>query len=150
MIELKTLSIPTIIVPSSQDDDPNPNISTWKDGKLIRLELGKNKAQLYIGHTSEEIANIIMNEDGSESLSASESETITRAFAFDVEKPVTRARAINAAEAEAYGLKSISEQASFNASLARKSRNNEDVSEVEDHDNFIDWVKEELGNIGID
>lgn len=148
MIELKTLSIPTIIVPGSQDDDPNPNISTWKDGKLIRLELGKNKAQLYIGHTSEEIANIVMSEDGTET--TSESETIVRAFAFDVEKPITRAKAINAAEAEAYGLKSISEQASFNASLARKSRNDEDISEVEDHDNFIDWVKEELSNIGID
>lgn len=144
MIELKTLSIPTIIVPSTQDDDPNPNISAWKDGKLIRLELGKNKAQLYIGHTSEEVPTY-SEEDGSET----GTETITRAFVFDVEKPITRAKAINAAEAEVYGLKSVSEQASFNASLARKSRNNEDVSEVEDHDNFIDWVKEELDSIGI-
>jgi hypothetical protein len=39
--------------------------------------------------------------------------------------------------------------ASFNASLARKSRLNPDDTEVITHDNFINAVKTELSNIGI-
>lgn len=78
-----------------------------------------------------------------------EGNTITRAFAVPVEKPVTRARAINAAEMEAYGLKDAMEVASFNASLARKWREKPDNMECVEHDQLIEAVKEELTDMGV-
>jgi len=67
---------------------------------------------------------------------------------MNVPKPVTRAKAINAAEMAAYGLKDAMDVASFNASLARKERMQE-MEEPEEHDNLISWVKNELTAIGI-
>ena len=78
-----------------------------------------------------------------------ESETVTRAFAVPVEKPVTRARAINAAEMEAYGLHEAMEVASFNASLARKWRENPQDAECIEHDQFIEAIKAGLDYMGI-
>jgi hypothetical protein len=71
-----------------------------------------------------------------------------RAFVVEVENPVTRAKAINAAEMLAYDLHNALEVASFNASLARKARNQEDAEEVREHDEFIAAVKSELTAIG--
>lgn len=75
--------------------------------------------------------------------------TATRAFAVPVEKPITRARAINAAEMEAYGLRDAMEVASFNAALARKWREHPDDMECLEHDRFIEDVKTELTAMGI-
>lgn len=64
-------------------------------------------------------------------------------------KPVSRDAFINAAEMQAYGLRDALASASFNASLARKWRENLGDSEVKEHDEFIAWVKEELTKAGI-
>lgn len=76
-------------------------------------------------------------------------ETVTRAFAVPVEKPVTRAKAINAAEMEAYGLHDAMEVASFNAALARKWRENPQDAECIEHDQFIEDIKDGLNDMGI-
>lgn len=73
-----------------------------------------------------------------------------RAFVVEVENPVTRAKAINAAEMLAYNLHNALEVASFNASLARKARNQEDAEEVREHDEFIAAVKLELTAVGVE
>lgn len=73
----------------------------------------------------------------------------TRAWHVWVEKPLTRAAAINACEQEAYGLKTAMEVASFGASLARKARLGQTPEEVTEHDAFIESVKEELTRIGL-
>lgn len=70
-------------------------------------------------------------------------------FPIRCEKPVSRSSLINAAEAQVYGLKDASATASFNASLARKFRENPEDQEVKEHDAFIDWVKTELTKVGI-
>lgn len=75
--------------------------------------------------------------------------TVTRALAVPVEKPLTRARAINAAEMEAYGLQDAMEVASFNAALARKWRENPQDAECIVHDQFIFRIKDGLTAIGI-
>lgn len=73
----------------------------------------------------------------------------TYAWQVWVDKPLTRAAAINACEQEAYGLKSAMEVASYGASLARKARLGEDTDEVSEHDAFIESVKKELTRIGV-
>lgn len=87
------------------------------------------------------------SEDGTPSDPTTEKQTF--AWLVWVEKPLTRAAAINAAEQSAYGLKTAMEVASFNASLARKARTEEDASEVSEHDEFINEVKAELTRIGV-
>lgn len=64
-------------------------------------------------------------------------------------KPVSRDALINAAEMLAYGLRDAMAMASFNASLARKWREDDNDSEVKEHDKFISWVKDELTKAGI-
>lgn len=64
-------------------------------------------------------------------------------------KPVSRDAFINAAEMQAYGLRDALASASFNASLARKWRENPGDSEVKEHDEFIAWVKKELTKAGV-
>lgn len=73
-----------------------------------------------------------------------------RAFVVEVDNPVTRAKAINASEMLAYNLHDALEVASFNASLARKARIQEDAEEVREHDEFIAAVKSELTAIGVE
>lgn len=70
-------------------------------------------------------------------------------YPIRIEKPLSRDAVINAAEMQAYGLVTAMDVASFNASLARKSREGEDNSDVNEHDEFISWVKDELTKIGI-
>lgn len=109
----------------------------FKDGICVSAEAEKTVV-LYIGHETETVTR----EDGTEG-------TVTRAVAVEVEKPVTRAKAINAVERIAYGLESVEHLASFNAALARKARNGEDLEEVQEHDETIDWAKSEFTRIGI-
>lgn len=108
-----------------------------KDGFVVGYELEHSEI-LYIGHESE----VIADEEGNDVEQV-------RAFAFEVPRPVTRARAIDAAERAAYNLRSADDVASFNAALARKSRLGVDTDEVAAHDEFIVWVKSELTRIGI-
>ena len=72
-----------------------------------------------------------------------------RTYPIRVDKPISRDVLINAAEMQAFGLVTAMDVASFNASLARKSREGEDNEDVKEHDEFINWVKEELTKIGI-
>ncbi len=109
----------------------------FKNGLCVAAEAEKTVV-LYIGHENETVTG----EDGQECV-------ITRAVAVEVEKPVTRAKAINAIERIAYGLESVEHLASFNAALARKSRMGEDLEEVQEHDDTIAWAKQELTAIGI-
>ena len=108
----------------------------FKDGLVVAYELERSEI-LYIGHETETTTD----EEGNDIQQV-------RAFAFEVPKPITRAKAIDAAERAAYGLRDAGEVASFNASLARKFRLGIDTEEVEEHDELIGWVKEELTRIG--
>lgn len=126
-----------VSVPLTTDEDANRGRTTWRDGMCTRMDLGRS-VELYVGHeTSSEV-----DEEGN-------SRDVCVAFAFTVDKPVTRAKAINAAEMAAYNLKTDMDVASFNASLARKARMGETVDEVTEHDEFIEWVKVELTKIGV-
>lgn len=110
-----------------------------KNGRLLQSTTHAARyTTLYFFHEEEETS-------AAEGMPA----TATRAFAVPVEKPVTRARAINAAEMEAYGLRNAMDVASFNASLARKWRENPTDKECIEHDEFISAVKQALTAMGI-
>lgn len=124
-------------IPIDSSEDFNQKKSTWSNGKYIKLDLGKS-IQVFVGHKKE----VMVDENNEE-------KEIMTAFSFIVDKPLTRDKAINAAEMEAYGLSSALEVASLNASLSRKFRENFNDQEVVDHDEFINWIKEQLNLIGI-
>ncbi len=115
-------------IPSTIDEDINKDVTTWKDGLMISLDEG-DYITVYIGHEKEDDK--------------------TSAFPIRVRKPLERDKLINAAEMQAYGLNTSMDVASFNASLARKFRENEDDAEIKEHDEFISWVKSGLDKIGI-
>jgi hypothetical protein len=129
-------------VPASRAEDINAANSRWLDGKIVSLE-SRNDITFYIAHR--DITTMVQDSPDSEPHEAAAVE----AFAFTVKKPVSRDAAINAAEMEAYNLTSAMAVASFNASLARKHRENPDDAEVAEHDEFIALVKSELSKIGI-
>ena len=106
-----------------------------KDGRLVKSGTPNARyATLYFFHEDE---------------TAGDDETISRAFAVPVEKPITRALAINAAEMEAFGLRDAMAVASFNAALARKWRENPNDQECLEHDQFIEDIKDGLTAMGI-
>lgn len=109
----------------------------YRNGKLIATDEGACKT-LYIGHRENE--EIVEN---------GEATTFIEAYPVRVDKPVTRDKAINAAEMQAYDLITALDVASFGTSLSRKYRENPDDAEVADHDEFIAWVKAELTSIGL-
>lgn len=129
---MNTFNLNYTRIPSTPDEDLNKGKSTWRDNKLISIDEG-SKITLYLFHQK-------IDEK-------------TYAFAVRVDKPLTRDKVINNAEMERYHLNSALEVASFNASLARKSRlasmRSLEDGEVIDHDNFIEAVKSELTNIGV-
>lgn len=127
-------------VPSSKDMDINTSESTWMGNKCISLNEG-NYITVFIDHQSEPVMrniNGVMQE-----------QTIIRAIPIRVKKPLTRGKLINAAEMDAYNLHTAMDVASYNASLARKSRENETDDEIKEHDDFINFIKDGLTNIGI-
>lgn len=124
-------------IPSSIEEDQNKSRSIWKNGLFIGLDLGKS-IELFFGHKREKK----LDENGEE-------KEVTVAFSCKVQKPLTRDRAINAAEMAAYGLFDATDIASLNASLSRKYREDINNQEVIDHDEFIAWVKKELDKIGL-
>jgi hypothetical protein len=132
MIDLNKVEIPT-----SKADDVNAAFSTWKDGKCISINEGSHMT-FYVAHEQQQVTD----EQGNEL-------TRTLAFPIRVQKPVTRDAAINAAEMEAYALTSAMEVASFTASMARKFRENPGDAEVLAHDEFIEFIKQELTAIGV-
>ena len=130
-------SINYIEVPAKEAEDVNRIKSTWHGGRMVAIDEGST-VTLYLGHTEEER----FGETG-------ESRTATLAFPIRVEKPLTKDKAINAAEMEAYGLANSMDVASLNAALSRKWRENMNDEEVSDHDMFIRWVKAELDATGL-
>jgi hypothetical protein len=131
------LELNKVQVPSTRAEDENPDNSMWQDDTCIGIDEGSH-ITYYVGHESETVTF----EEGNEQMR-------TLAFPIRVAKPATRDTAINAAEMEAYNLSSAMAVASFNASLARKFRENPQDEEVAEHDAFIAWVKDELTKIGL-
>ena len=134
-------SINYIEVPLTETEDQNKGKTTWKDGKCVSIDEGRRHITLYLGHKTE-TRHVVS--DGLEM-----DVEVMEAFPVRVEKPLTRVRAINAAEMAAYGLRDASDTASLNAALARKWREDINDIEVKEHDEFIRWVKKELDKIGI-
>ena len=124
-------------VPFSMEQDINQDASTWRDNKYISIDEGTH-VTIYIAHYIEPSTDV----DGN-------TINMMRAYPIRIEKPLSRDAVINAAEMQAFGLVTAMDVASFNASLARKSREGEDNEDVKEHDEFINWVKEELTKIGI-
>ena len=124
-------------VPLTPEQDINQKQTKWFDDKCISLDEGTH-VTIYIAHFTEPSCDF----DGNET-------TIMRAYPIRISKPISRDKLINAAEMQAYGLATAMDVASFNASLARKSREGEDNADVKEHDEFISWIKEELTKIGI-
>ena len=130
-------SINYIEVPASEAEDMNRSKTIWRNSRMVSIDEG-NAVTLYIGHAEEERTDA----DG-------EPRTAVVAFPIRVEKPLTKDKAINAAEMEAYGLASSMDVAALNAALSRKWRENMNDPEVSTHDTFIRWVKTELDATGL-
>ncbi|MBQ9255023.1 MAG: hypothetical protein IJ180_09660 [Bacteroidales bacterium] len=128
-----------IRVPVTIQEDFTKNCSEWKKGKYVICR-GTLTDTYYIGHETGQVSEMLQNDK-------EETVTICKAFAIEVKKGATRSDIINAAEMIAYGLKDAMEVASFNASLSRKYRENSKDKECKEHDEFIEWVKEELKEI---
>jgi len=124
-------------VPLTPEQDINQKQTKWFDDKCISLDEGTH-VTIYIAHFTEPSCDF----DGNET-------TIMRAYPIRIEKPLSRDKLINTAEMQAYGLVTAMDVASFNASLARKTRESEDSEEVKEHDDFISWVKDKLTELGI-
>ena len=123
-----------VTVPAGPAQDINQGLTRWLDGKCISLDEGTH-VTVFINHYIDSV-----DDDGND---------IVKAFPIRVEKPASRDSLINAAEMQSYGLITSMDVASFNASLARKSRENEDNEKVKEHDDFISWVKQGLTKIGM-
>lgn len=132
-----------IEVPHTEEADTERELHTWTGGRCV-MENRTTEVQIMLFHTDETITEP-SREEGAE---ATERD-ITKAWCFCVDKPITRDKAINAAEMEAYNLRSAMDVAAFAASLSRKSRTNETADEVREHDEFIDRVKDALTKIGL-
>lgn len=130
-----------IEVPHSAESDTELEQHTWMNGRCV-MENRQTEVVVMLFHK-----DYVVNSNSMEEKNATKD--VTRAFCFSVEKPVTRDKAINAAEMEAYNLHSAMDVASFAASLSRKSRTNETTDEVKEHDDFIEEVKKALTSIGI-
>lgn len=115
-----------VIVPKSTGDGQGR--LNYHDGKLVSYEHG-SVVNVYLFH----------EQDGED----------VRAMELTMTAPMTRAKCINAAEMNAYGLNDAMDVASFASSLSRKQRTGEDISEVTEHDEFIASVKNELSNLGV-
>ncbi|MCM1518969.1 MAG: hypothetical protein NC117_10035 [Pseudoflavonifractor sp.] len=136
------LRLGLVEVPSTPAEDINPGLTTWRAGRCTRLDEGSH-VTLYIAHRDSKVTVYAPDEE------QGEERTVTHAVPVRVAKPLTRDMAINAAEMAAYGLSDAMAVASFNAALARKSRENPADAEVIEHDNLIAIIKAELTKIGV-
>lgn len=130
-----------IEVPSKMEEDINRGKTTWRNGKCVMLDEGRH-AMVYIGHKEETRHDVSTEGEASEWQA-------TMAFPVRVKKPLTKAKAVNAAEMQAYALADALEVASLAASLSRKHRENINDLDVKEHDEFIAWVKRELDASGL-
>lgn len=124
-----------VVVPSRDEVEEGSLFAeriTWVNGKYTRLDMGDVVA-LYIGH--EEVSTL--DENGEE-------KTKTVALEVLVSKPLTRPKAIDAAERTIFCLKNADEVASYNAGLSRKFRMNPEDEEVKQHDKIINDVRQWL------
>lgn len=128
-------------VPATQQEDINQGKTTWRDGKCVMLDEGRH-VTLYIGHKEETRHEVSPEGETTE-------KQVTLAFPVRVEKPLTKDKAINAAEMQAYGLADALAVASLAASMARKWRENINDVDVSEHDTFIRRVKRELDKTGL-
>lgn len=135
-------SVNYIEVPLTEADDMNKGKTVWKDGKCAMLDEGSRHAVLYLGHRKS--SRTELSPEGEET-----EREVMEAFAVRVEKPLTRDRAVNAAEMAAYGLLDASDTASLNAALARKWRENVNDLDVAEHDAFVRWAKAEIDALGL-
>lgn len=117
-------------------------------GQVVSMIDGKERV-VFMGHEEVEVPVPDHRPEAEGNGSPVRTERRTIAFEVRIPMPVTRAKAITAAEMEAYELVTALDVASFNAGLARKQREGVDIQEVTDHDEFIGWVKNELTKIGI-
>lgn len=120
------MNINKVIVPKSTGDGQGR--LNYHDGKLVSYEHG-SVVNVYLFH----------EQDGED----------VRAMELTMTAPMTRAKCINAAEMNAYGLNDAMDVAAFASSLSRKERTGEDLEEVREHDDFIAQVKVELTALGI-
>lgn len=130
-----------VSVPATQAEDINIDVTTWRNGKCISIDEGTH-ITIFIDHQESTVTENPIN--GGDEVE----KTVVSAFPIRVEKPVSRASLINAAEQQAYNLKNAMDVASFNASLARNNRNGNNESKIKEHDDFILWVGRKLDEIG--
>ena len=124
----------------------------WKNGLLVAVtatidDKGGNDI-VYLLHENETVYEPVLDEQGNMT-EETEAKVIKRAFAVTVPHPYSRKDIINAAEMVAYDLRDAMDVASFNAGLARKSREDAEDAEVQEHDEFIELIKSELDKFGI-
>ncbi len=119
-------------IPTTRKDDYNKERTKWIGDRLVSMDCG-GMMLVYVGHHTETV-----NDEEGNSVEKS------YAWPIEVKHPVSRASIINAAEMQAYCLHTPLESASFNAALARKFRKDPQNDEVREHDEFIEWIKEEL------
>ena len=117
------------VVPSKRQEDYTSGKTVWRDGRLVSIDEGPAVTQ-YLAH----IRDTDIDAEGAE-------QEVSRSFAVRVVKPLTRDRAINAAEMASYVLTSAEVTASLNAALSRNCRDYINDKEVKEHDEFIRWVK---------
>ena len=131
-----------IEVPSTEEQDINRGKNTWRGGKCVMTDEGRH-VTIYLGHKTVTVPGV-----DPETGDGADREAVV-AFPVRLAKPLTKAGAINAAEMQTYALADAVAVASFNASLARKWRENINDIEVSEHDRFIQWVKDELRKTGL-
>lgn len=120
-------------VPATMEQDLNREFTKWCNGRLVSMDCG-SYTLVYLGHHES------VDEEGN---------AVVLAWPVVVDDVVSKAHVINAAEMQAYGLTTAMEVASFAASLARKSRICNSDEEVRIHDEFINWVKDEVKKNGM-
>nr|DAG06810.1 MAG TPA: hypothetical protein [Caudoviricetes sp.] len=148
MLNLNYIEVPSVI-----ENDTEREQHVWKNGRCV-LENRTNEVQVMLFHEDSVVAESAPIEGMEETPNGVPPTTlrerkVTKAFCFCVDKPLSRDKAINAAEMEAYNLRSAMDVAAFAASLSRKNRMNETADEVKEHDDFIERVKSALTEIGL-
>lgn len=134
------LNLNKVEVPSTPEQDFNPNQSVWVNGNLM-VSRGGAYDTYFLQHETREVSDMNINEDGERVITTRQA---TYAMPVTVRKPATYEKVVNAAERAAYNLNSDAEAISFTASLARRARLRDNDRETLEHDQFINQVLEEV------
>jgi len=137
MKDFKGLALAYERVPEAENFDGD--IKTI-NGKLVAIDEG-NYIRVWLDQEK-------VSEDYDDPERGKGTEEYYIGFSLECKKPATRGDFVNAAEMKVYGLRDAMAVASFGTALARKARLNPEDEEVTTHDEFIQWVKEELTNVG--